>query len=88
MLKRPEAAAALKDFVVAVLYTDKHTQYRQVMDKRFKEIALPLYVVVGPDGKERSRLAGQITLQEFLDFLKKGQETASTAEEPHPTALK
>ena len=72
MLKRPEAAAALKDFVVAVLYTDKHTEYRKVMNKRFKEIALPLYIVVGPDGVERSRLAGQINLDEFLSFLKKG----------------
>lgn len=75
MLKRPEAATALKDFVVAALYTDKHTQYREVMDKRFKEIALPLYVVVGPDGKERSRLAGQINLPEFLEFLKKGSNS-------------
>ena len=65
----------MKDFVVAVLYTDKFTEYRKVMDKRFKAIALPLYVVVGPDGVERSRLAGQINLTEFLDFLKKGMDT-------------
>ncbi|HEU4339615.1 MAG TPA: hypothetical protein VFS19_06065 [Planctomycetota bacterium] len=75
MLKRPEAVAALKDFVVAVLYTDKHKQYREVQNRRFKEVSLPLYVVVGPDGAERSRLAGQINLAQFLDFLKKGENT-------------
>ena len=78
----------MKEFVVAVLYTDQQTQYRSVMNKRFKEIALPLYIVVGPDGTERSRLAGQISLSQFLEFLKKGQETASENQEPARTALK
>jgi thiol:disulfide interchange protein len=69
--------------VVAALYTDVHPQYREVQNKRFKSISLPLYVVLGPDGKERSRLEGRITLNQFLDFLKKGQETASGI--VHPT---
>ena len=62
---------------MAALYTDVHPQYRDVQNKRFKSISLPLYVVLGPDGKERSRLAGRISLDQFLEFLKKGQEHAS-----------
>jgi thiol:disulfide interchange protein len=73
----------LKDFVVAALYTDVHPQYREVQNKRFKSISLPLYVVLGPDGQERSRLAGRISLDQFLEFLKKGQEHASA---PPPDA--
>lgn len=62
---------------MAELYTDVHPQYRTVQNKRFKAIALPLYVVVGPDGKERSRLAGRITTEQFLEFLGKGRTETS-----------
>ena len=71
--------SALREFVVAELYTDVHRQYRDIQNKRFKSIALPLYVVVGPDGRERSRLAGRITAEQFLEFLGKGRTETSAA---------
>lgn len=77
MLSRPAAQEALKSFVFAELYTDTFPKNRQIQDKRFGTVALPLYVILGPDGKERGRLAGRINLEEFLGFLKKGLEGAS-----------
>jgi hypothetical protein len=75
----------LKEFVVAELYTDVHQQYREIQSKRFKSIALPLYVVLGPDGKERSRLAGRVSLDQFLEFLKKGvNQVGKALEEARP----
>ena len=73
MIKQPEAAAALRDFIFAELYTDKDPRNRDILNDRFGTNALPLYVILGPDGKERARLAGQIGMAEFLAFLKKGQ---------------
>jgi thiol:disulfide interchange protein len=69
----------MKEFVVAELYTDVHKQYRQVQNKRFKSVALPLYVVLGPDGQERARLAGRISLDQFLDFLRKGRNGSESS---------
>jgi thiol:disulfide interchange protein len=65
----------LKDFVVAELYTDFHQwkkENSELLKSRFKTAALPLYVTLGPDGAERSRLAGVATTDEFIAFLKKG----------------
>ena len=72
MISRTAAQEALKDFVFAELYTDKDPRNRDIQDHRFGTVALPLYVILGPDGRERGRLAGRITEPQFLDFLKKG----------------
>ena len=74
MISRTAAQEALKDFIFAELYTDKDPRNREIQDRRFGTVALPLYVILGPDGRERVRLAGRITEPQFLDFLKKGLE--------------
>ena len=78
----------MREFVVAELYTDVHKQYREVQNKRFKSVSLPLYIVLGPDGTERSRLAGRITLDQFLEFLKKGRQETASIVEPRPVSSK
>ena len=71
------AQEALKDFVFAELYTDKHPKNRDIQDQRFGTVALPLYVILDSGGKERARLAGRITEPQFLEFLKKGLQPAA-----------
>jgi len=76
VISRPPAQRALKDFVFVELYTDKlgggaNDKNREIQDQRFKSTALPLYVVIGPDGRERGRLTGIINNDEFLAFLAK-----------------
>ena len=79
MISRPPAQEALKDFVFAELYTDRYPKNREIQDKRFGTVALPLYLILSPDGKELGRLAGRITEASFLEFLKKGL-SAQTAQ--------
>ena len=45
-----------------------------VQSNRFGTVALPLYVILGPDGKERGRLTGTITMDLFLEFLRRNRE--------------
>lgn len=79
MISRPPAQEALREFIFAELYTDKHPSNRDIQDKRFGTVALPLYVILGPDGRERERLAGRITEPQFLGFLKRGLHPAGGA---------
>ena len=79
MISRTAAQEALKDFIFAELYTDKHPRNRDIQDQRFGTVALPLYVILGPDGRERERLAGRITEPQFLEFLKKGLQATGAA---------
>jgi thiol:disulfide interchange protein len=79
VISRRPAQEALKDYIFAELYTDKHPANRDIQDKRFGTVALPLYVILGTDGKERDRLAGRITESQFLEFLKKGLSAAPQA---------
>lgn len=78
----------LKKFVFAELYTDRlndskwsevDKENRRIQKERFASVALPLYVILGPDDKERSRLTGMSTTGEFLEFLKKGLAAESEA---------
>lgn len=75
VLARKSVKDLLKEFVVAELYTDG-TPWRddniKLQRTRFKQLALPLYLTLGPDGGERSRLLGLSTEAEFIAFLKKG----------------
>ena len=79
MISRTAAQEALKDFIFAELYTDKDPRNREIQDRRFGTVALPLYVILGPDGNERGRLAGRVTEPEFLEFLRKGLQAPSSA---------
>jgi thiol:disulfide interchange protein len=78
VISRTPAQEALKDFVFAELYTDKDPRNRDIQDQRFGTVALPLYVILGPDGRERVRLAGRITESQFLEFLKKGLDGSTS----------
>ena len=80
MIARPEIQGLLKNFVLAELYPDrqdsvhkaKDAQNARLQEDRFATAALPLYVVLGPDGQERTRLLGKSSVPEFSGFLKKG----------------
>jgi hypothetical protein len=80
VIARPEIQGILRSFVLAELYTDrqdpahkaKDAENARLQEERFATAALPLYVVLGPDGRERSRLLGKSNVSEFAEFLKKG----------------
>ena len=78
MISRPLAQEALKDFIFVELYTDakppEGPKNRELQSGRFGTVALPLYVIVGPDGRERARRAGTINMDVFLEFLKEGKK--------------
>ena len=75
VIAQKEVQDVLKEFVFAELYTDG-TKWKEanakLLRERFKSAALPLYVTLGPDGSERSRLEGVVSTGEFLAFLKQG----------------
>jgi len=78
VIARKDVQEVLKDFVIAELYTDWspwQAENAKLLKERFKTPALPLYVTLGPDGTERSRLVGVASTSEFLAFLKKGQSS-------------
>ena len=80
MIAQPAVQEVLKNFVFAELYTDrkgsdhkqKDAENSRLQEERFATAALPLYVILGPDGQERARLLGKTSVPEFLEFLKKG----------------
>ena len=87
MIARPEVQTLLKSFVFAELWTDrKDSAHRQkdeansrLQEERFATAALPLYVVLGPDGQERARLLGKSNVPDFVEFLKKGLQAPSSS---------
>lgn len=77
-----EVKDVLKEFVFAELYTDAKpwkVANAKLLKERFKSVALPFYVTLGPDGVERSRLEGLASTAEFLAFLRKGLNQTSLA---------
>jgi hypothetical protein len=80
VLAQPDVRAVLQEFVFAELYTDKgphKDENKKLQDERFNSVALPLYLVLSPDGKELARLelnTGLATKETFIDFLRKGQK--------------
>jgi hypothetical protein len=63
--------------VVAELYTDKppHGERNsEVLTKRFDFDGLPLYVILGPDGKERGRKDSRLSADSFMAFLRQGAQ--------------
>ena len=87
MIARPAVQDLLKSFVFAELYTDrkdpvhkqKDEENGRLQEERFATAALPLYVVLGPDGQERARLLGKSNVSDFAEFLKKGLQAAGSA---------
>ena len=68
---------ALDNFVLAELYTDRQTpedeNNAELQEKKFKNVGLPLYVMITPDGKELSAPVGLTRdKNEFIKFLQAG----------------
>lgn len=76
VIARPAVQDLLKNFVYAELWTDRDRETdrenARLLKERFGTAALPLYVVLGPDDRERSRLEGVSGVDGFVEFLKKG----------------
>jgi thiol:disulfide interchange protein len=75
---KPEVEAELKKFVLSSLYTDGEGEIyekQQAMEQEmFGTVALPFYAIVDGDGKTIATFPGLTrNAQEFVDFLKKGQ---------------
>lgn len=78
----PEAVQLLQRFVRVRLYTDgqqsaaeakRSAAARRMQQDRFKTVALPLYVILSPEGREVARFQGMTyDAAEFAAFLSKG----------------
>jgi thiol:disulfide interchange protein len=76
MLIEPEVKKVLDNFVLAELFTDRQTpedeRHGQIQEN-FGTVALPLYVVITPDGKELAKFPGLTRdKNEFIRFLQTG----------------
>jgi hypothetical protein len=75
MFPRPEIAAALAEFVLVELYTDgtdpESEANQKFQEENYKTVAIPLYVILSPDGSFQRSSAG-LTRDpaQFLSFLK------------------
>ena len=78
MFPQPEVRKELDRFILAELYTDRDTaehatddqRHQEIQEKQFGTVALPLYVIVGPDGRELARFPGLTRDKaEFIRFL-------------------
>jgi thiol:disulfide interchange protein DsbD len=81
MFPQAEVKKELERFVLAELFTDRDTpeqaagdeRNQQLQEKQFGTVALPLYVIVGPDGKEITKFPGLTRdPKEFIRFLQAG----------------
>lgn len=74
MFTRPEIAAALANFVLVELYTDgtdsESEANQKFQEETFKTVAIPLYVILSPDGTFQRSSAG-LTRDpaQYLSFL-------------------
>jgi thiol:disulfide interchange protein len=71
-------AAELKKFVLAELFTDgldeKSKFNAKLQQEKFGTVALPIYIILSPDGKELARFEGfDPNPQVFVNFLQRGQ---------------
>lgn len=79
----PAVRSELGQFVLIKLYTDGGDNWKQnqsYQEKTFGDVALPLYGILGPDGKVAARSAG-ITREpgKFAAFLRQGREREAQA---------
>ncbi len=81
MFPEPAVKKELEKFVLAELFTDRETPEHEAADiknaefmaKQFNTVALPLYVVITPDGQTLARFPGSTRdRQEFVQFLQNG----------------
>lgn len=82
VLSEPEVRDLLKKFVFAELYTDPSAANEpniRLQKERFKDPALPIYVTIGPDDVERSRIRGMVSKEKFIEFLKKGLDPETSS---------
>jgi thiol:disulfide interchange protein len=76
IFSRPDVGAQLGQFVLARLYTDGegaiYEQQQALQERTFGTVALPLYAIVGGDGKVKGTFTG-LTRDpaEFIEFLRK-----------------
>ncbi len=83
VLPLPQVRREIENFVAVELYTDgtddKSRRNSALQQAKFGTVALPLYVVVSPQGKELARLEGlHQNPQDFVDFLQRAQTKSST----------
>lgn len=84
VLPQPEVRRAIDNFVAVELYTDGEDaaskRNSKLQQQKFGTVALPLYVVVSPDGRELARLEGlNRDPQAFVDFLQRAQSSTRLA---------
>lgn len=81
MFPDPAVRKELEKFVLAELYTDRETpeheasdvKNAELMSAKFNTVALPLYVVITPDGNTLAKFPGLTRdKQEFIGFLQSG----------------
>lgn len=87
MFVKSEVEAELKKMILVKLYTDNPSEENQRNAKLMQELAgaaaLPIYVIVTPEGKVIDRTAFTREVDEYLNFLKKGTSgTSSVAQNP------
>ncbi|MCX6635766.1 MAG: thioredoxin family protein, partial [Acidobacteria bacterium] len=80
LFRRPEIAAALKDFILLELYTDgadqASEQNQKLQETRFSTIAIPYYAVLNADEKVLGTFPGLTRNPvEFLAFLDSARQT-------------
>jgi hypothetical protein len=77
----PEVVELLKRYHFADLWTDRKNR-RDVENKKLLDskygAALPLYILFTPEGSEIARIGGRPSVAAFVEFLKKGLDSAST----------
>jgi thiol:disulfide interchange protein DsbD len=76
VFSRPDVGAELGHFVLSRLYTDgdgeMYEKQQAFQEATFGTVALPLYAVMGPDGKIRDTFSGLTrNPAEFIAFLKR-----------------
>jgi thiol:disulfide interchange protein len=79
IFSRPDVGAELGQFVLSRLYTDGdgeiYERQQAFQEKTFGTVALPLYAVIGPEGKVRATFSGlSRNPAEFIAFLKGARE--------------
>jgi thiol:disulfide interchange protein len=84
VLPQPQVRRAIDNFVAVELYTDGEDaaskRNSKLQQQKFGTVALPLYVVVSPEGKELARLEGlNRDPQAFVDFLQRAQSSTRLA---------
>lgn len=74
------------------LYTDRKGPKSGPMDGENNKLlndrygaALPLYVLFTPQGREVARIGGRPSVEEFVDFLKKGLDASGKSADVRPT---